>query len=235
MTAEQPPSPCNGLGAVTFVIVVGAVLAVIPVTALLGALLCVVAIVPAIVSFRRTRKDSAINRGRAVAALVLAPVFFVVGLGIRVASSPAPTASSRIGTPPVAHRVNTPVPPQSPAAVIAPSLARAAAPVPMLPAPTSTPAASAVAPAPIAAAPAGTPAVLHVGPVGGSSCEESTHYANSHGPCVPRPTPAMTPPPGATASCAEGKYSVSNDRQDTCSRHSGNHAVAVTPRPRRAK
>jgi len=85
MTAEQPPSPCNGLGAVSFVIVVGAVLVVVPATRLLGALLCVVAIIPAIVAFRRTRKDSVINRGRAVAALVLAPVFFVVALGVGVA------------------------------------------------------------------------------------------------------------------------------------------------------
>jgi len=58
MTAKQWPSPCNGLDAVAFVVVIGAVFAVIPATALLGALLCVVTIPPVVVSFRRVRKGS---------------------------------------------------------------------------------------------------------------------------------------------------------------------------------
>jgi len=202
------------------VVVVGAVFAVIPATALLGALLCVVAIPPAVVSFRRVRKGSGTGRGRALAALVLAPVFFVLALGIRVATSPALTASSRIAsriaTPPLTHLASAPAPPQSSAALASPPV-QAGAPVPVLPAPISAPAASAVAPPSVAAAPvpaetsvappapvhssapANAPALPHRGTAGGSSCEKSTHYVNSKNACVSRPTAAITPPPGARA------------------------------------
>jgi len=216
MTANQRPSPCNGLGAVALVVVVGAVFAVIPATALLGALLCVVAIPPAFVSFRRVRKGSGTDRGRALAGLVLAPVFFVLALGIGVATSPALTASSRIATPPRTHLASAPAPPQSSAAMVSAPV-QAGAPVPVLPAPISAPAASAVAPPSVAAAPvpaetsvappapvhssapANAPALPHRGTAGGSSCEKSTHYVNSKNACVSRPTAAITPPPGARA------------------------------------
>lgn len=99
MNADQPPSPRNGLGAVTFVIVVlGALLAVIPAAAAFGALLCFVAIIPAIVAFRRVRKGTATNRRCSVAALVLAPVFFIVATSIGVATAPPLTTSSHTET-----------------------------------------------------------------------------------------------------------------------------------------
>lgn len=88
MSAEQPPSPRNGLGAVTFVIAVfGALLAVIPPTVEFGALLCLIVIVPAVVSFRRVREGTADNPRRCVAALVVAPVFFIVAVSIGVVTS----------------------------------------------------------------------------------------------------------------------------------------------------
>lgn len=237
MTAKRP-SPCNGLDAVTFVVVVGAVLAVIPATALLGALLCVVAIPPAIVSFRRVRKGSGTDRGRALAALVLAPVFFVLALGIGVATSPARTANSRIATQPRTPLVSTPAPPQSPAAIASPPV-QAGAPVPVRLEPISAPAASTVAPPSVAAAlvpagtsvaapapayssaPANTPALPDRVTARRSSCEKSTHYVNSEGACVPRPTAAITPPPDATAKCVDGEYSFSNNPQDACFEHGG--------------
>lgn len=233
MTAKQRPSPCNGLGAVAFVVVLGAVLAVIPATALLGALLCVVAIPPAFVLFRRVRKGSGTDRGRALAVLVVAPAFFVLALGMGVASSPERTASSRIAAPPLTHLVSTPPPPQSSAAM-APLPVQAGAPVPALPAPISAPAASAVAPPSGAAAlvpaeasvadpapahssgPTSAPALPHRGMPEGSSCEKSTH---SEGACVS--TAVIPPPPGARARCVDGEYSSSNDRRDACFGHGG--------------
>ncbi|HEY0687824.1 MAG TPA: DUF3761 domain-containing protein [Kribbella sp.] len=53
------------------------------------------------------------------------------------------------------------------------------------------------------------------------TCDEETHYVNSSGNCVLRPTHAATPPAGASAKCADGSYSSSQHRQGTCSRHGG--------------
>jgi Protein of unknown function (DUF3761) len=229
MNAEQPPSPRNGLGAVTFVIaILGALLAVIPAATPLGALLCFIAIIPAIVSFRRVRKGTATNRRRSVAALVLAPVFFIVALSIGVATSP-----------PLTNPANTPTLEQSPAA-IASSPVPTAAPTQAPSAPVSVPAAaSTVAKAPVTAAPtpaktpvaapaparSPAPAVALPPPASGtgrgSLCDESTHYVNSDGACVPRPIAATAPPPGATAKCVDGEYSFSKHRQGTCSGHGG--------------
>src|SRR3954467_3697362 len=76
LTPGTPRGPRNGLGAVTFVVVVlGALLAVFPATAAFGFLLRLLAIVPAFVAYRRTRKGTATNRGRSVAAMAMAPVF----------------------------------------------------------------------------------------------------------------------------------------------------------------
>jgi hypothetical protein len=47
--------------------------AVFPATAVLGVLLCLFAIVPAIFAFRRVRKGTATNRRLSLAALVVAP------------------------------------------------------------------------------------------------------------------------------------------------------------------
>lgn len=238
MTASQRLSPCTGLGAVAVVVVVGAALAVIPATALLGALLCVVAMPPAIVSFWRVRKGSGTDRGRAVVALVVAPVFVVCGLGIGVATSPARTAGSRIATLPLTDLASTPAPLRSPVGMAFPPV-QAGAPVPVLPAPISAPAPSAVAAPSVAAdpvsaetsvaasapahawAPASAPALPRRGTAGGSSCEKSTPYVNSEGACVSRRTAALTAPPGATARCVDGAYSFTNDHQDACFGHGG--------------
>lgn len=237
MTAKHRLAPCNGLGAVAVVVVVGAVLAVIPATALLGALLCVVTIPPAIVSFRRVGKGSGTDRGRAVAVLVVAPVFFVLALGIGVARSPARTASSRLATLPVTDLASTPAPLRSPAVLASPPV-QAGAPVAVLPAPVLALAPSAVAPPSVTAAsgpaetsvaasapahawaPASAPALPRRATAGGS-CEKSTHDVNSEGACVSRRAAAITPPPGATARCVDGQYSFSNNRQDACLGHSG--------------
>ena len=81
--------PRNGLGAVTFVVVVlGALLAVFPATAAFGFVLCLVAIVPAIVAYRRTRLGTATDRRRSVAAVALAPAFVVVAVVVGAATTP---------------------------------------------------------------------------------------------------------------------------------------------------
>jgi len=227
MNADQPPSSRNGLGAVTFVIaVLGALLAVIPATAAFGALLCFVAIIPAIVSFRRVRRGTATNRRRCVTALVLAPVFFVVAICIGAATAPPPT-----------NPASTPALQQSPAAIAS---SPAAAPAQAPPAAASAPvAASAAVKAPVAAVPASARAPVAVpaparspahavappppqaASVAGSSCDESTHYVNSDGACVPRPAAAATPPRSATAKCVDGEFSFSKHPKGTCSGHGG--------------
>lgn len=237
MNADQRPASRNGLGRVTFVVaVLGALLAVIPPTAAFGALLCLVAIIPAIVSFRRVRKGFATNRRRSVAALVLAPVFFIVAISIGVATSPPLTTSSHVGTPPLANPAPTPAL-QSPAVIVSPRVpavppdqaptAAASAPG-ASPAVAEAPAAAAPAPAraPVAApvrspAPALAPPPPPAGPSVVAACDEGTHYVNSDGVCVPRPTAAAAPPPGATARCVDGEYSFSKHHQGTCSGHGG--------------
>lgn len=162
MSAPQQP-PRNRLGAVTFVIaVLGAALAVIPATAAFGGLLCIVAIIPAIVSFRRVRKGTADNRRQSVAALVLAPVFFIVAVSL----SPSPPANTTAeDRTPMSKPASTPALQQS-SPVITPLPALAPAPqLPPAPAPATvraaTPAparASASVPAPAVASPnAGSP------------------------------------------------------------------------------
>lgn len=161
MSAPQRPLPRNRLGAVTFVIaVLGAVLAAIPATVAFGGLLCLIAIIPAIVSFRRVRKGTANNRRQSIAALVLAPVFFIVAVSL----SPSPPTSTTAGDrTPLSTPASTPAPQQSSPAITPPP---ALAPTPELapapaPARTATPAPARTAvpvPAPAAAPPnAGSP------------------------------------------------------------------------------
>jgi hypothetical protein len=229
MSVPQQPLPRNRLGAVTFVIaVLGAVLAVIPATAAFGGLLCIIAIIPAIVSFRRIRKGTANNRRQSVAALVLAPVFFIVAVSL----SPSPPTSTTAGDrTPLSNPASTPPLQQSsPASTPLPALAPVPELVPtpvLVPAPVGAPApALAPAPAPArAAAPAPARAATPASPAApkhaGTSCDEATHYVNSNGNCVLRPVQAATPPPGATAKCVDGTYSSSQHRQGTCSKHGG--------------
>lgn len=219
MNADQAPSPRNLLGAVTFVIVaLGALLAVIPATAAFGALLCFLALFPAIVSFRRARHGVATNRRLSVTALVLAPVFFIVALNVGAATAPSLTHGSTGAPqtlPALPNPASTPARQQSPAPA-APA-APAAAPVeaPPEPAQRTAPLAPARSPEPA------TPAAPQTAPSKGSACDESTHYVNSDGACVPRPMAATAPPPGATARCVDGEYSFSKHRRGTCSGHGG--------------
>ena len=86
--------------------------------------------------------------------------------------------------------------------------------------PAATPATTAPppAPAPPAAAPNGNATTANGAGGGGCSADE---YRNVDGVCVPRPTHAAAPPPGATAECKDGTYSFSKHRSGTCSGHGG--------------
>jgi hypothetical protein len=53
-----------------------------------------------------------------------------------------------------------------------------------------------------------------------TGCPNGT-YVNTSGNTVCSPYAAATPPPGATAQCNDGTYSMSQHRQGTCSGHSG--------------
>jgi hypothetical protein len=241
MTSGQPRSPRDRLGAVTFVIaVLGALLAVIPVVAPLGMLLCLVAIIPAIVAFRRVRKGTATNPRRALAALVIAPVFFAVALGVTATTSPplpdrASTSALRQSpggnaSPAPSPALPAAAPARAPSApVSAPAAASTASGAVAVPAPAPPTAASAPVRVPATAAPAPVRSPAPVlaappaqrGPVTSASCDEGTHYLNSDGACVPRPLVAPAPPAGATARCVDGTYSFSQHAQGTCSGHGG--------------
>ncbi|MEU6698189.1 DUF3761 domain-containing protein [Pseudonocardia sp. NPDC046786] len=58
-------------------------------------------------------------------------------------------------------------------------------------------------------------------PAPGPACNFSTHYVNSAGNCVPRPTDAASLPPGATAKCKNGSCRFSQNRSGTCSGNGG--------------
>src|SRR4051794_3397411 len=81
-------------GGATFVVVLlAAVLPVLPVTAILGGVLCVVALVPAVIARWRARRDTPARRHRATAALALAPTFFVVAVLVSP-HQPVPVSSA---------------------------------------------------------------------------------------------------------------------------------------------
>jgi uncharacterized membrane protein len=88
MTTPRPPR--NRFGTTTFVIIVlGALLAVFPATAVLGLLLLLLALVPAVIAYVLTRTGRATDRRRSLASLVLAPVFLIVAAGVVRANAPA--------------------------------------------------------------------------------------------------------------------------------------------------
>lgn len=229
-TSESGPR--NRFGSVIFwLVLLGALFALIPATRPLGGLLCFGAIVPAVLAYRRTRKGRATNTGRALTALVAAPVFFIVA----VALSPSTPPESSTGLNEAAHG-STPVtsPPPPVFAAAAPSIAP-----PSTTSPPSTlsaarpnsvvdrPAPATIAaprvdatkrPAPTLRHTTGAPAPK---PAASSSCNESTHYINSKGNCVLRPMPAASAPSGASAKCKDGTYSFSQSRSGTCSKHGG--------------
>ena len=119
----------------------------------------------------------------------------------------------------------SPVPAPAGPAVVTPSVTDSATPVASVSvspaAATSAPATSAP-PAPPAApppVPAGNAATAG-GSGGGGGCS-ADEYRNVDGVCVPRPTHAAAPPPGATAECKDGTYSFSKHHSGTCSSHGG--------------
>jgi hypothetical protein len=247
--SSPSPAPRHRLATITFAIVLlGAVLAVFPATAPLGLLLCLVAIVPAIVAFVRARRGRP-HRRRALAALVLAPVFLVVAAGVTsTLPRPAPAATPTVGTvnaavaAPARSTTVAAAPTTDPTVVAAAPLAAAAAAAPVQQPPAATTAAR-VAPQPVAApakksapaavaapvqAKAAAPAPAKVAapkpapaPKAAASCDTATHYVNSSGNCVPRPVAAASAPSGASAKCKDGTYSFSQHRSGTCSGHSG--------------
>jgi len=74
--------PRNRLGAATFgVVVAGALMTIFPRTAVLGFLLCLLAVVPAIFAYLRLRSGYATNRRTALGALIGAPTFLMIAFG----------------------------------------------------------------------------------------------------------------------------------------------------------
>jgi outer membrane biosynthesis protein TonB len=237
-----PPGPVgrprNGLGAVTFVVVLlGALLAVFPGSAPFGFFLCVLAMIPALVAYRRTRKGTATNRRSSMAAVAMAPAFVVVALVVGAVAAPATTAGvgvvAREQSGPAAAARQAPLPdPMSTATAkpTAPSEAHVAGSAPLM-APTVRPGGVTGA-QPVRAAPKPPPKPV-VKPVPkpapkpapaadvGSACDEGTHYVNVSGNCVLRPVAAASAPAGASAQCVDGTYSSSQHRRGTCSGHGG--------------
>lgn len=241
--------PRSLLGSATFVVVLlGAVLAVFPATAAPGLLLCLLAIVPAVVVFLRSRKGRVRGNRQALAAMVMAPVFFVVAAVVLAATAPPPAKTPVPGTVAAASPAAEQAPESSAPATSAPAVAEQAvapvvAPAPaVLPQPVVVPAAPqhvvAVPAAPrrvvavpvVKPRPAPVPAPAPVAapkPVPqpvvktAPACNEATHYVNSSGNCVLRPVAAASAPAGATAKCGDGTYSSSQHRQGTCSKHGG--------------
>lgn len=89
----EPRASRNRLGTIAFAVAaLGALLAVFPASAVLGLLLCLIAVVPAALAVQRVWQGTATNRGQASTALVLAPVFFIVA-AVVVATNASPSPS----------------------------------------------------------------------------------------------------------------------------------------------
>jgi Protein of unknown function (DUF3761) len=52
-------------------------------------------------------------------------------------------------------------------------------------------------------------------------CGDGWEWSKTVGRCIPVPTAAPTPPPGATFLCVDGDYSYAKTSQGACSRHGG--------------
>jgi hypothetical protein len=55
----------------------------------------------------------------------------------------------------------------------------------------------------------------------GDQCGDGYEWSTTAGSCIPVPTQAPTPPPGATYQCVDGTYSFSPTSTGACSRHGG--------------
>ena len=142
------------LGSATFVVVLlGAALAVFPATAAAGLLLCLLAIAPAVVAFLRSRRGRARGNSQALAAMVMAPVFFVVAAVVLAATAPQAAKTPVSGTVAAASPAADQAPESSAPAASAPAVAeQAVAPV-VGPAPAIAPVPAIVA-QPVVVAPA---------------------------------------------------------------------------------
>ena len=213
----------------------GALLAVFPATAVLGLLVLLLALVPAVIGYFLTRTGRADHRRLSLASLVLAPVFLLVAAGVVGANAPA--APVTVSGSPAAVGDTTSL-------VASPPPTSIAAPAPVIDVPvvddpavdtTTTTRAKAVAKAPAAKASSKTsaptkasaptktsaPTKAPAPKKSSSSCDSSTHYVNSSGNCVLRPTDAAHAPGGPSAKCKDGTFSSSQHRSGTCSRHGG--------------
>jgi hypothetical protein len=240
-----PQAPGNRFGTTTFVIVVlGALLAVFPATAVLGLLLLLFALVPAVIAYVLTRTGRATGRRRSLASLVLAPVFLIVAAGVVGANAPATPvtvngapaavgdASSLAASPTSTPGAVAAAAPVVDAPVLdtpdleAPALDTSSARAPQRALAAGAPAAKATASRSVASKTTATakPSAPSKAPASKkppSSCDSSTHYVNDSGNCVLRPVAAPKAPAGATAKCEDGTYSSSQHRSGTCSRHGG--------------
>jgi hypothetical protein len=240
MTTPRPPR--NRFGTTTFVIVVlGALLAVFPATAVLGLLLLLLALVPAVIAYVLTRTGRATDRRRSLASMVLAPVFLIVAAGVVGANAPVTVNGSPAGVGDASSLAASPTSTPGAAPVVdAPSFDASAVeatgtnrvPQRALAATASTAKAtaarSAASKAPVAKAPASKAAVAKSSAPSKapaskkpSSCDSSTHYVNDSGNCVLRPTAPAAAPSGASAKCKDGTLSFSQHRKGTCSGHGG--------------
>jgi hypothetical protein len=201
------------LGSVTFAaVLLGAVLAVFPATAAPGLLLCLLAIVPAVVAFLRSRKGRVRGNRQALAAMVMAPVFFVVAAVVLAATAPPPAKVPVPGTvaaaSPAAEQApesGAPAPTTSAPAVAAQAVAPVVAPAPE------------VAPQPIVVVPA---APQHVVAVPAAPQRVVAAPAAPQHVAVPvakpRPAPAAAPKPvpqpvvGTAPACNEATHYVNS-------------------------
>lgn len=244
----NPRGPRNGLGTATFLaVVLGALLAVFPATAGFGFLLCLLALVPAVVAFRRARRGVATNRRRSVAAVVMAPAFLAVAVSVGAATAPPPhvqpaSDATALGSATHAGPAGPVVPAPQPVLALpaapAPAADEPAADEPTVDGPATKQAVRQLAPAPprkatvppAKAAPAkpapaktapAKPAPTKSAPAAASACEGKTHYVNSSNHCVLRPTATADSSDEPTARCNDGTSSYSEHRSGTCSRHGG--------------
>lgn len=60
---------------------------------------------------------------------------------------------------------------------------------------------------------------------GDDECGDGLEWSKTVGRCIPVPTAATAPPPGATFLCVDGDYSYAKTSHGACSRHGGIRAV----------
>jgi outer membrane biosynthesis protein TonB len=230
--STAPPAPRNRLGTITLVVVaLGALLAVFPATAPLGLLLCLAALLPAIIGFVRVRRGRAGHPRRSTAALVLAPVFLVVAAIVTStlprpapAVDPAPAAVNAAVAAPARSTTTAAVPTTEPVpALVAPAAAPVApAAAPVAPAAVAAPIQQQVPVAPARAIPAPraapqpAPAPLKkaapapvAAPVPAKAPAPKTSAPKAAAPKAPAPAPT-TPAKAPAASCDSADHYVNS-------------------------